>query len=319
MRTREYLGRCRLRQPAGRIRRWGWLMLLALPMLAPAAGDSEPPPIDGARADLRWVGCGISKKSYLTALAKAYEKKTGVHIDIQGGGATRGIREVAALTADIGGSCRQRIFSEKAEQGVVMVPVAWDALVVITHPDNPVENITLEDLRKVYLGEITRWKQLGGEDAPIHLYVRQGKISGVGRTLRKLLFSNYDQEFAATTTFKSSGPLEKAVEQDPLALAVTGISSARKRKVKVLSLNGKAPTYENIRTGRYLLYRPLYLVYNRNNPKLELIRDFIKFAMGEEGRAVIRKNGTLPYLEGMNLVHNRMEESRRARSEQGLH
>ncbi len=319
MSTRENPGRRRLLQPAGTVCGWLWLMLLALPMLAPAAGDSEPPPIDGARADLRWVGCGISKKSYLTALAKAYEKKTGVHIDIQGGGATRGIREVAALTADIGGSCRQRIFSEKAEQGVVMVPVAWDALVVITHPDNPVENITLESLRKVYLGEITRWKQLGGEDAPIHLYVRQGKISGVGRTLRKLLFSDYDQEFAATKIFKSSGPLEKAVEQDPLALAVTGISSARKRKVKVLQLEGKSPTYENIKSGRYLLYRPLYLVYNPDNPKLELIRDFIRFTDSDEGREVIRSNGTLPYLEGVNLVRNKMQESRQARREKGLH
>lgn len=267
---------------------------------------------------LRWVGCGISKKAYLAALAKAYEERTGVKIDIQGGGATRGIREVGAITADIGGSCRRRIFSSEEERGVVMVPVAWDALVVITHKNGPIDDISLDALRKVYLGEITNWKALGGPDEPINLYIRKGKISGVGRTIRKLLFNDYDQDFSATQVFDSSGPLEKAVEKDEWALAITGISSARKRNVKVLSLEGKSPTYENIKSGGYLLYRPLYLVYNEKSPHVEQIKDFIRFADSVEGRDVIRSNGTLPYLEGLNLVRNKMQESKRARRESGL-
>lgn len=97
-----------------------------------------PPVIADQQAPLRWVGCGISKKAYMVALAEAYEKKTGVKIDLEGGGATRGIREVAASTADIGGSCRRRIFGAEAERSVTQVPVAWDALVVIVNKNNPV-------------------------------------------------------------------------------------------------------------------------------------------------------------------------------------
>jgi phosphate transport system substrate-binding protein len=97
-----------------------------------------PPVIADQHAPLRWVGCGISKKAYMVALAEAYEKKTGVKIDLEGGGATRGIREVAASTADIGGSCRRRIFGAEAERSVTQVPVAWDALVVIVNKNNPV-------------------------------------------------------------------------------------------------------------------------------------------------------------------------------------
>lgn len=97
-----------------------------------------PPVTADQQAPLRWVGCGISKKAYMVALAEAYEKKTGVKIDLEGGGATRGIREVAASTADIGGSCRRRIFGAEAERSVTQVPVAWDALVVIVNKNNPV-------------------------------------------------------------------------------------------------------------------------------------------------------------------------------------
>ena len=276
----------------------------------PALADEEAP--------LRWVGCGISKKAYMVALAEAYEQKTGVKIDLQGGGATRGIREVAASTADIGGSCRRRILSAKQERGITQVPVAWDALVVIVHKDSPVNNIALADLRKVYLGEIRNWSELGGPDAPIKLFARKGKISGVGRTTRKLLFDDYDQEFAASQIFPSSGPLEEAVVGDHNAIAISGISSARKRDVKILALDGKYPSYENVQSGNYLLYRPLYLVYHEDSPNVERIKDFIQYADSEEGRNVIRKNGTVPYLEGLNLMKVKLEEARAARRESGL-
>ena len=286
-------------------------------ILAGAALTSQANTSDDGTT-LRWVGCGISKKAYLTALAKAYEKKTGIRIDIQGGGATRGIREVSSLSADIGGSCRQRIFSSPEEKNAVMVPVAWDALVVITHKDAPIDDISLEDLRKVYLGQIRNWKALGGPDQPLRLFARKGKISGVGRTMRKLLFSNYNQEFPASQFFDSSGPLEKAVEQAPDAIAMTGISSARKRNVKILTVNGKYPTYENVRSGEYMLYRSLYLAYNKDNPKADQVMDFIRFASSPEGMEIIRANNTVPYYEGINLMRKKMQESRAAKKNKGL-
>jgi phosphate transport system substrate-binding protein len=223
------------------------------------------------------------------------------------------------MSADIGGSCRRRIFGIEEESGITQVPVAWDALVVITHKNNPVKDISLDNLRKVYLGEITNWRQLGGNDAAIELFARKGKISGVGRTARKLLFNDYEQEFAATRIFKSSGPLEKEVVANPNALAISGISSVRKRDVKILKLDGKSPSYENVKSGNYLLYRPLYLVYNENSRHADVIKDFIRYTDTEEGRDVIRSNGTVPYLEALNLMKNKLQESKLAHQESGLH
>jgi phosphate transport system substrate-binding protein len=257
---------------------------------------------------LVWAGCGITKKAFMAELAKAYEKKTGIHIILKGGGATRGIRDAAAGKIDIGGACRSTIDGNPLEMKAYEVPVAWDALAVIVNRRNPVKSITLRQLQDIYLGRIKNWKQLGGPNAPIELYVRRGEISGVGRTLRALVFANYDQKFpGAKHVVRSSGPLEKGIEQDPLAIGTTGISSAKRRKVRILSINGMYPSYENIKSGSYILYRPLYLV-TKGQSADERVKDFITFALSRQGRAVIRHAGSVPYSDAMGLVMKQIEQ-----------
>ena len=256
---------------------------------------------------IKWAGCGITKKAFMQELAIAYEKRTGIHIDLAGGGATKGIRSAAAGKVDIGGACRTSLDNHPEERDAHQIPVAWDALVAIVNKDNPVENISLEQLQQVYLGKLTNWKQLGGNDAPIELYIRRGKLSGVGLTLRELVFHNFDQEFKATYVVKSSGPLEKGVLKNINGIGVTGISSAKRRDVKVLNLNGKDPSYDNIKTGHYVLYRPLYLVTKIGN-RDKRSRDFIRFALSRDGQDVIRSQGTVPYSEAMALVMKQLDQ-----------
>jgi phosphate transport system substrate-binding protein len=264
-------------------------------------------PASAEQTVINWAGCGISKKAFMKELAAAYEKRTGIKVTINGGGATKGIRNAAAGNIDIGGACRASIESDPRERNAHQIPVAWDALVVIVNKKNPVDSITFEQLQKIYRGQITNWKELGGPDAPLELYVRRGKLSGVGRTLRELVFANFDQEFKATYVVKSSGPLEKGIVKNINGIGVTGISSAKRRDVKILKLNGKAPTYENIKRGHYVLYRPLYLVIRVGN-KDKKVRDFIRFAVSREGQEVIRRQGTVPYSEAMVLVMKQLDQ-----------
>jgi phosphate transport system substrate-binding protein len=259
-------------------------------------------------ATITWAGCGISKKAFMAELAAAFEKKTGVKVDLKGGGATRGIREVSARKRDMGGSCRHTLENPKnysahpKERRVRMDPVAWDALVVLVHKSNPVDNVSLQQVRDVYDGKITNWKQLGGNDAPIQLFIRKGKISGVGRTIRELIFSNYNKNFTKTATVvKSSGPLEKAIAKNAVnGIAISGISSARKRPVKLLKLEGKEPSYNNIRNGDYLLYRPLYLVTHLQNRNPNVLR-FMEYAHSDEAKVIMRNAGTVPYGDAIDL------------------
>ena len=285
------------------------LMVSVLPMLAASAASKK----------ITWAGCGISKNAFMGEMATAYEKKTGVKIELLGGGATKGIRQVSNKEVQVGGTCRHVIEKDKSmmthdeERRLELRPVAWDALVMITHKDNPVDNISLDQLRKVYKGQITNWKELGGKDAPIELYVRKGKISGVGRTLRELLFYNYEEEFVAKYVVEESSTLEKDMVTNPNGAGMTGVSSARKLKgiAKILKLDGKEPSYENIRTGQYLLYRPLYIVSNLQEKDPE-VKKFVAFVAGDEGKAIMRSVGTVPYEDAIGLWLTYLDQQNRA-------
>lgn len=264
-------------------------------------------PVSSQALELSWVGCGITRNAFMADLAAAYKDETGIDITIAGGGATKGIRAVTSKQADIGGACRFKLDASLEEASAHMVPVAWDALVVVVHKSNPVDSISLVKLRELYLGKISNWSELGGPDQPVELLIREGKISGVGYTLREHLFEDTEVEFVSDHLFPSSGPLEKTVEKNPNAIAVTGIASAHKRDFKILKLEGMDPNFENIRTGNYLLYRPLYMVQNKRSANSQESDSFIQFALGPKGRNIIRENKVVPYFDGMLLLQKRMD------------
>lgn len=277
------------------------------------------PTAHAATPTLTWAGCGISKNAFMAEMAAAYKKKTGIDIDLRGGGATKGIRQVASGEVKIGGTCRhlldnpENMTTVSEERRVQLTPVAWDALVVIVHKDNPVDNMTLDQIRALYTGKLTNWKQLGGRDAPIELYVRKGKISGVGRTKRELIFNNYEQEFVAAHVVEESANLEKDMVTNPNGIGITGISSTRKIKdiAKILKLEGKEATYENIKSGEYLLYRPLYMVTHMQSTDPEVKR-FVDFVMGNEGKQIMRDVGTVPYADAIHLWLKYLDQQNRA-------
>lgn len=285
------------------------ILLSALTFNLATAKATEAP-----KKVLNWVGCGITKKAFMKPMALEYERVTGIKINLNGGGATKGIRQIAANKTDIGGSCRPKLYNNGKEITAELHPVAWDALVVIVNPNNPIKNITRSQIKKLYLGKITNWKQLGGVDEPIKLFVRKGKISGVGFALRKLVFADSTVSFPSKYQFASSGSVEKGVEKDEYAIGITGISSARKRKVKMLSLNDKEPTYQNIKNGVYTLYRPLYLVSNPSAPNSAEVKKFIRFAQSEAGRKIIRKNNVVPYFDALKLAYTQFKQDMKAYS-----
>ena len=288
--------------------------------------ETTPPKVNDDGKALTWTGCGITKYAFMDELVKAYEKRSGIKFKFDKGtsgldGSIAGIQSVNSGEVKVGASCRTNIETMAEERSVYQVPVAWDAIVFITHPKNPVDNITFQQAKDVYLGKINNWKVLGGNDAPIELYVRRGKLTGVGRVLRELLFANYDQEFTgAKHIMTSSGPLEKGVEEDINSLAASGISSSQRRakegKLKILKLNGKEPSFENIRTGQYVMYRPLYLVSKGTSADPQ-VKDFISFALSREGQNIIRQTGSVPYSEAMGLVMKQVEQYDTA-TEKGL-
>ena len=259
--------------------------------------------------ELNWTGCDSSRTAYVGDLANAYSQKTGIQINLRAGNASTGIREVHDGLADIGGTSRYLLVDDPRESGIELVPVAWDALVIIVHRDNPVVDISLEQLKAIYSGKTTNWSALGGDNRNIELFTQKSRFSGTGRTLRELLFANAKKYLPASRTFESVIELEQAIAQNPDAIAVTGVSSARLGDFKIISLDGVEPSVENIKNGTYALYRPLYLAYSPASPNADAVKDFISYVNSKTGRDVMHANGVVPYREAMSLVMKKVREN----------
>ena len=264
----------------------------------PTAAQTDP---------LIFKGCSVTRRAFMSELAVAYEKTTGKNIDVMGGGATLGIRAAAAGDADIDGTCRPPLpdlFNE--EKGVYMTLIAWDGLVFITHTSNPVDGITLQQAKDILSGKITNWRELGGADKRIIAVFRSqvpehgGKVSGVGYMARLMVFNDPDIDFIKNGLFfKHSAEVERTIEKVGYTFGITGVSSARKRKVKILNLNGIEPTKENIASAKYPLFRPLYLV-TKGKPAGEA-KAFIDWLLSKEGQKIVSDQGTVNLEEGRGL------------------
>jgi phosphate transport system substrate-binding protein len=278
--------------------------IIGVMLLIPYAGANE---IEKNKITLSYKGCPIIRRAFMIKAAAVYEKKTGVHIDVMGGGTTLGIRSAASGESDVGGSSRPALPDRFAqEKNVRMVLIGWDALVFITYADNPVSSISLEQAKAVLLGKITNWKSLGGSDHKIIPVFRSqgseygGKFSGVEYMTRLMLFNNPEIDFTHQAIFyNDSSEVEAAIVKLPYSFGVTGVSSARKLNVKILKLDSIEPSVANIKNGIYPLYRPLYLMV-APNPKPE-VKAFIDWMRSDSGQAVLASQQTVTLKEGKAL------------------
>lgn len=281
--------------------------LAAEPIYTVFAASMQEPEKEN-KDPLTFKGCSIIRRAFMSEAAVAYEKITGQKINVMGGGATLGIRAAAAGDADIGGSCRPclpNLFDE--EKGVYMTHIAWDSIAVITHPSNTIDSITIPQAKSIMLGNITNWKEVGGLDRPIvpaftsQVPEHGGKYSGTVYMFRRIIFNDPDISFTKKGLFfRHAAELEEVIEKINYTFAITGISSALKRNVKTLKLNGVEPSKENRASGKYPIFRPLYLM-TKGKPTGD-VKEFIDWLLGEEGQNVVSGQGTVNLIEGKALI-----------------
>ncbi|WP_049621563.1 LysM peptidoglycan-binding domain-containing protein [Frateuria defendens] len=260
---------------------------------------------------LVWRGDVTTARGVVGDIAKTWESTGHGKIELQPFNTASGLEAVGSGLADLAGSARGPNGSA-AEASLAFTPVAWDALVMITHPSNPVGNLTLKQLHDIYYGKITNWSQLGGPDAPINVYAVASPGDGVEYSLRRLLFGRGNQPVAAPRLYVNTAKLEEAIALDPKALGVSTLAGVSGNgKVKTLRIDDTPPTVANIADGSYPLYTPLYLVTNANSPKAADTKAFIDFLSTDQAKAVLRKHLVLPYADAAGLVG--LDEARRAK------
>ena len=203
-------------------------------------------------------------------------------------GSGSGITAVLEGRCDIGLSSRALKDEEKAE-GLVETVLAYDGIAIIVNPDNPLTDIDLDTLAKIYKGEITNWKDVGGSDEEIVVIGREAG-SGTRDGFESITGTKdacvYRQELTST------GDVITAVSQNPAAIGYASLASV-KDTVKALSVGGVVPTEETVKDGTYPVQRPFVLVTKEGVELSETAQKFFDFATSIEAADIISAAGAV--------------------------
>ncbi len=206
-------------------------------------------------------------------------------INVQGGGSTAGVRAALSGAADIGMSSRN-LKPEEAAQGLTTQVIARDAIAVIVHPDNPVDNLSLAQVRGIFSGEIRNWRQVGGADRRIVVITRE-EGSGTRGAFEELVM---DEEPITLSALRqdSNGAVRVVVAGDRYAIGYISLGLVN-HQVKAVRLDGVEASVESVRDGSYGLSRPFLFLW-----KGELsasARAFIDYVLSPEGQSILAKEG----------------------------
>ncbi|MFA6456279.1 MAG: phosphate ABC transporter substrate-binding/OmpA family protein [Bacteroidota bacterium] len=165
-----------------------------------------------------------------------------------------------------------------------------DGLAIIVHPSNPVKSMSVEQVGRIFSGEIVNWKSITGEDATIKLYARDTN-SGTHETFQHLVMKVIREDHISGDAhfFEDSDELSRSVAMDPNSIGFLGFVYARDAKVLAISENNSDPLFANFLTIEredYPLARRLYL-YSSATPPNPLVREFIRYALSEEGQRIV--------------------------------
>ena len=248
------------------------------------------PVLAQASEALTGSGCSVSIPGYLADLAKEYEKASGIKVSVRGGGSILGLNDLQEKKVDFAASCQAKRAGDPVD--FEFITVAWDALVFIVNPANPVSTISYKDVRNIYEGRVTNWKQLGGPDLELRSFISTPEgMGGIGESLENTILEGQRPKSQSNSSLQASSVAiwEQLVETTPGGFASTGFASARKRRVKMLKVNGVMPTKENIISHTYPLRRPLYLVIKKDaRPE---VRKFIEFVLSKKWQKFISDYG----------------------------
>lgn len=210
------------------------------------------------------------------------EKNPGISINVAGGGSGAGIKAASDGTAEIGASSRELKPEEK--RGLVETLIARDAIVVIVNPANRVEDLTVEELRKIFSGEIVNWKDVGGADTPVDVYTREDGSGTRGAFEDAVMRETRISPKAGVQN--STGALRTAVAGDPNGIGYVSLGSVNE-SVKIVAVDGVKPEKKTVLNGTYKLARP-FLYLTKGAPSGDA-KKFIDFVLSPEGQRIVEQ------------------------------
>lgn len=203
-------------------------------------------------------------------------------------GSGSGIKAVLDGRCDIGLSSRS-LKEEEVSQGLVGTVLAYDGIALIVNPQNPIESLDVETIARMFRGEITNWKDVGGDDAGMVLIGREagsGTRDGFESITKTVDACRYRQELTST------GDVITTVSQNPYAIGYASLASI-KDSVKAVAVNGVCPSEKTVKDGSYAIQRPFVLVTKAGTPLSETAQMFFDYAMSNEASQIIGAAGAV--------------------------
>lgn len=234
-------------------------------------------------------------------LAKFFKTKTGINVNVHGGGSTGGINAAKIGTADIGASSRE--LNEKEKGNLKQIVIGKDALAIIVNKSNTVNDLTPDQVRGIFTRRIKNWKELGGLNKTIQVINRE---SGSGT---RDLFEDVIMQIMLVDKTKKTVPIaldsivnnsnaevKESVKLIPNSIGYISVGYVD-NSVKVLSVDSVTPSQNSIFSGEYKLVRNLYYLVKDDGDKSDKkIKSFLGYVLSKEGQSLIVQEGFLPVL-----------------------
>ncbi len=226
-------------------------------------------------------------------LAESFEAlEPGVTVYVQGGGSSVGVRSAADRSADIGMASREVKPSELNEHPELVVhTIARDGIAIVTEPGCVVENLTMEQVRQIFAGEITSWSEVGGEDLIITVVARE-EGSGTRSAFEDMVMED-DLIVDNAILQPSNGAVRTTISITPGTIGFLSFGYLDDQ-TKAIAIDGFLPTDENASSGEYSIVRSLNMITHGESE--EKAGAFLEFVLSEDGQAIVAQEGYLPVI-----------------------
>ena len=260
------------------------------PVNTPTAGGSETPSQESTATLSGTVNTNgsTSMESVMGYLTEGFkEVQPGITVNYTGSGSSAGVTGAQDGTCDIGLASRDL---KDDETGVKAITVAKDGIAIIVNPNNPVADLSVEQIAQIYTGEITNWKDVGGDDLEIS---RIGREAGSGTRDGFETITDTKEACKYNQELTSTGDVITTVAGNPNAIGYASLSAV-KDSVKALTVGGVAPSEETVLDGTYTIQRPFVLATRTGEALSEAAQAFFDFATSADANEIIAAAGAVP-------------------------
>ncbi len=264
------------------------ILMMSLLMVSGLTGCGSSD--DGSSSGTVSTDGSTSVEKVIGSLGESFmNENSGVTFTYNPTGSGSGIKAVSEGRCDIGLSSRSLKDDEKAE-GLQETVLAYDGIAIVVNPENPINDLSLEDVAKIYKGEITNWKELGGNDAEIVVIGREAG-SGTRDGFESITGTEDDCQYRQELT--STGDVISTVSSNPAAIGYASLASV-KESVKAISVDGVTPSEETVKDGSYKVQRPFVLVTKEGAALSETAQKFFDYVTSADAAEIITNAGVVP-------------------------